>query len=326
MDLKRNKKILIRADASSQIGVGHMMRALALGQLLSDHGYEIHFATVAHEGFSADLLSVQRFRVYDLTSKTAWEESADLEQLLKIAKDTQPAWVVLDGYHFTGIYERILKQSGYKILRVDDVPQGHYYADVILNQNFGAENFVYEKEPYASVLTGLQNVLLRREFRSLDPLPRPVKNPDQWQIMVSLGGSSSLDSVYDLMDKALKDLPHVSFKKVLGQENIALEMLNSDMAIVSGGSTMWELVYMGVPFFTVALNEKQEAYLPLLSQKGLCVNLGFFKRLTIENVRQSVLQFIRDREGREQMKRRLQDSMDRRVIGQKVLEKLMAVV
>ena len=42
----KKEKILFRADASDEIGMGHVIRMLALGQFLSDNNYEIHLPNV----------------------------------------------------------------------------------------------------------------------------------------------------------------------------------------------------------------------------------------------------------------------------------------
>ena len=59
-------------------------------------------------------------------------------------------------------------------------------------------------------------------------------------------------------------------------------MFKSDLAIVSGGSTMWELLHMRVPFLSIPLNKAQQGYLEFLEKENLCDNLGWHEQLTPE--------------------------------------------
>ncbi len=323
-DLPRKGKVLIRADASWVIGAGHVMRTLALGQLLSEAGYEVHFATIPHDPTILDLLNQEGFNVHCFRQDTVWSASSDLGSFLSLASQVQPAWVVLDGYHLDHDYERAVKRSGCKLLRIDDLPAGHYYADVVLNQNYGAETFKYEREPYTQVLAGLRYALLRREFRKVVSFDRPIRTSRPLQLLVSLGGSSEKTDVLNftiaqgLSGLSVKDVSVTFLVGALGR-NMAEEMSKADMAIVSGGSTMWELIYMNVPFMAVALNEMQRDYLQMLSAHGICVDLGRHEYLTIAGVRQSALDFIQDHEGRMRMSNQFKPLMDRRNIGRDLL-------
>ena len=47
---------------------------------------------------------------------------------------------------------------------MDDIAQGHYLADLVLNQNINASRESYSAEEYTRFVIGPKNVLLRREF------------------------------------------------------------------------------------------------------------------------------------------------------------------
>ena len=69
-------------------------------------------------------------------------------------------------------------------------------------------------------------------------------------------------------------------------------MVKSSISILSGGSVMWEAVYMRLPFMSIALTTKQIPYLKLLSQKGMCINLGWHGDLNIEGLTNNISNFI----------------------------------
>ena len=328
----KNQRILLRADASPQIGAGHVMRSLALGQLLMDEGHEVHFGTIPDHPAIVDLLKQQGFKVHCMQQPDRLDAASDLYAFLGLAKGIQPSWVVLDGYHFDNDYERQVKRSGYKLLRIDDIPSGHYYADVVLNQNYGAETFVYEKEPYTQVLAGLRHVLLRREFRKIGLADKKINQGGPWHIMVSLGGSSTKTD--ELNFKIVQGLSSLcgedhSITLLAGKmgdgiknftdNNMAEEMSKADLAIVSGGSTMWELVYMRVPFLAVSLNDRQREYIRTISLQGLCVELGRHEDLTPDLVDQRVRDLMGNLQKRGKMIEKYRSVMDKNHMGRDLL-------
>jgi UDP-2,4-diacetamido-2,4,6-trideoxy-beta-L-altropyranose hydrolase len=341
-----NKRILFRVDASPQMGAGHLMRMVALGQFLSDAGYEIHFATIPHNIQLVEYLRSEGFQVYCLKKEASWDALKDGEQLAGIAGQIQPAWVVLDGYHFDADYELKIKQSKFSLLRMVDIPSGHYYADVILNQNYGAEDMAYSAEKNTRILAGVKYVMLRREFRRMD-LPSFRKENEPFHILVSLGNVPSKTDALNLKiaqgfsginekglsatmiigrmngesSRVAEEIKRVAWPIEVKShsQNMAEEMSKADLAIVSGGSTMWELMHMRVPFLAVSLTQEQRSYLPLLAGNGLCVDLGWHEHLSVDCIRESVLAFLQDREGRIQMSDKFQEIVDRRNIGRDLL-------
>jgi spore coat polysaccharide biosynthesis predicted glycosyltransferase SpsG len=323
---------------------------LALGQLLSDWGYEVHFATIPYDSSILDYLKDEPFPLQYLKQEVPWDASKDLDRLLCLASRIRPSWVVLDGGHFGADYEHGIKQCGFKLLRIDDIPSNHYYADVLLNQNYGAEEMICSTEPNTRVLAGLKYVLLRREFREIDSSSKKARGNGRFHLLVSLGGSSErTDTLNSMIVQGLSNIceKHLSATLIVGKmggrishlekvakniswpiqikdqsRNVAAEMLKADLAIVSGGSTMWELMYMRVPFLAISITLAQRSYLRLLSERGLCVNLGWHEDLTPDSVHKSALDLIHDNIRRRQMRIKTEGIMDRDNVGGDLLEVL----
>ena len=56
-------------------------------------------------------------------------------------------------------------------------------------------------------------------------------------------------------------------------------MTSADMAISAGGSTCWELCYVGVPFIVGIIANNQEEIAYGLSNAGAALNCGWFRSL-----------------------------------------------
>ncbi len=229
-----------------------------------------------------------------------------------------------------------------------DVSTSHCVADVLLNQNYGAEYMKYSTETTTYLLTGLKYLLLRREFLKANLGEKRIFESGHFHLLVSLGGGSEISDPLNLkiaealseirecegsvslivgkMGQKPKDLIEITKKSTLPiqviteSRDIISEMLRSDLAIVSCGSTMWELMYMKVPFLAVSLTGVQRDYLKFLTGEGLCMDLGWHEDLTPVSVRKSVLGFIHDNICRRQIRDKVECIMDRSNIGRDLLE------
>ena len=65
-ELSPDLRVLFRADASLQIGSGHIMRCLTLAESLRQEGAEVRFACRSHPGNLVGLLFEKVIEVYQL--------------------------------------------------------------------------------------------------------------------------------------------------------------------------------------------------------------------------------------------------------------------
>ncbi len=179
--------LLVRADAGAKMGTGHVMRRLALAQAWQDAGGTARFAMIGPpEGILARLAA----EGIEVVSLSAVPGSADdARQTVALARQCAAAWVVVDGYQFSGEYERAVKEAGLKLLAIDDYGHaGHYWADLVLNQNLHAEEDLYRnREPYTGLLLGTRFALLRREFWKWRGWRRETAETGR-KLLVTLGG------------------------------------------------------------------------------------------------------------------------------------------
>ena len=270
--------ITIRADASVQIGTGHVMRCLALAQAWRRTGGSVVFASsettdalearLVGEGFQSTRLAV-------IPGTTE-----DARTTAELARHQNASWVVADGYHFGLEFQQVIKAAGLRLLLLDDY--GHaeeYVADLILNQNLAVDASLYAKRtPHTRLLLGTRYALLREEFLSWRDWKREIP-PVARKVLVTLGGSDP-DNVTGKVIQALADVPDLEVIVVVGGSNPHLEdikfkiqnskfkiILNAtnmpelmawaDVAIAAGGSTSWELAIMGLPSLVLVLAENQ---------------------------------------------------------------------
>jgi UDP-2,4-diacetamido-2,4,6-trideoxy-beta-L-altropyranose hydrolase len=291
-------KVLIRADASSRIGTGHVMRCLALAQACQERGATVRFLCAEVPAPLETRLSGEGVRVTRLAGDPDPEH--DLAQTIALARGMAADWLVLDGYHFGSAYQEAIKRAGLSLLFLDDY--GHaddYCADLVLNQNISAEASLYsQRKPGTRLLLGTRFCLLRREFWPWRGWKRAMTDSAD-KVLVTMGGSDPGDMtlliVRELM--ALND-PRLAVRIVAGPGNRHVQALEealllapcamrlcrdvesmpelmawADIAISAGGSTCWELACMGLPSVLVSLSPDQTAICAGLGRIGAAVNL-----------------------------------------------------
>jgi UDP-2,4-diacetamido-2,4,6-trideoxy-beta-L-altropyranose hydrolase len=98
MEHAKIDNLIIRADASTDMGTGHLMRSLALGQAWKDDGGEVIFITACRNESLLHRIRQENFSLHLLDAahpdETDWIHSRD------ILLSHPDSWIVLDGYQF----------------------------------------------------------------------------------------------------------------------------------------------------------------------------------------------------------------------------------
>jgi UDP-2,4-diacetamido-2,4,6-trideoxy-beta-L-altropyranose hydrolase len=341
------KTFLMRADASAQIGAGHLMRTIALGQMLFDAGHSVHFATIPADFDFIARLKGEGFFVHLFRQPFSATEDAD--SLVELAKQIDASWIIIDGYYFLGSYEKVIKDSlpAVSLMRIDDVPRVHHFADLLLSQNFGAEKMSFSTEPATKKMLGLEFLLLRREFReALAAINLNSKGRTQ-RLLVTLGGGTvetdaanlkiaeilSIVDASDLKITFIGGKMSASRQKIGGflksgqtfmehTDSMAMEIAHADLAIVSGGSSMWEVMFLGVPFLAVSLTQAQDRYLRSLQEQKLCIHLGYFSDLNPLTVINAIYKLRDDFKLQYEYKSRYAKLIDSKNLGKHLIDVL----
>jgi len=294
---------LIRADATPEMGSGHVMRCIALGQLLLDSAHNVTFITKTNNQKLLRKIESENFSLFQLQENLTPNEDAN--HTADIAIRNKSDYIITDGYHFDTHYQQIIKKHNLKLMCIDDIAGCHYVSDIVINQNLNAELvFKYSAEPYTKLFLGIDYVILRREFRIIRNYNRVIENECK-KILITLGGGDAKNNTGLLLNK-MNDIKITQFDitVLLGSgfmyeeeiKNIAADNYHTitikksidnvvpfmqwcDLAIAAAGTTVWELLTLRTPMLVGIAAENQVPIANELNSTGSAINLGWFDRI-----------------------------------------------
>ena len=316
----------MRADASTGIGVGHVMRSMALAQAWQQDGGVAFFAAAEMPAPLAQRLVSSGLRVEEVAGQPG--SADDLHHTVALASANGAGCVVADGYAFGATWQRGVKDAGLALVVIDDYGHaGPYCADVVLNQNLAADSALYrEREPGTRLLLGSPYTLLRSEFTTFRGETRGVPSAGR-RILVTLGGSDPENVTLEVV-RALATItgpalevrilaggsyPHLAELKsalaaapdtweiVVDSAQMPEQMRWADLAISAAGSTSWELAFMQVPMILIVAAENQREIGRRLAEAGAAVNLGPLETLRGTAIAEAVTALLPDHERRRRM-------------------------
>ncbi len=295
--------LFIRADASAQIGTGHVMRMLALAQAWQRAGAgPVVFLCAQLPAALADRLRSEPCTVVELPQAATPADDARAT-LAAIGNYFQlsDVWLVADGYHFGGEFQQVIKAEGVRLLVMDDNGENaDYVCDLVLNQNIHAdEKFYARRAAHTRLLLGTRHVLLRKEFLAVErrrDIPTVARrllvtmggadpgnmtgmildglaqwSPEEGELCVVLGGSNPRA---DELERQARALPWSKVRVRRNATNMPELIRWADMAVTAGGSTCWELCLLGLPMLVISIAENQRALVQALGAAGAAVVVG----------------------------------------------------
>lgn len=303
-------RLVIRADASAQIGAGHVMRCLALAEAwVRAEAGPVTAASIALPDSLRRRLIDAGVDVVDHPGPAG--SAADLAALRALVQSA-PTACVLDGYAFGRDYQREVQRAALTLV-VDD---GHraegFAADLLLDQNLGADRAHYAAlAPGAELLLGTEFALLRSEFLAAG---RPGRPRTGRRVLVTLGGSDPA-GLSEGAARALSEHPggaeRIDVCLVLGGSNPRADavaaaladtpvqvlrdarnmpelMAQADLAVAAAGSTCWELCYSALPAVLVVVADNQRDIAAQLHAAGAALNLGWHEAVSPGQVASAV--------------------------------------
>ncbi|MDB4466623.1 UDP-2,4-diacetamido-2,4,6-trideoxy-beta-L-altropyranose hydrolase [bacterium] len=282
--------IIVRADGSSQIGLGHIMRCIGLSQELKQLGFQIIFAMCQRLPQIESRLSSEGFQISYLECIAGSCEDARLVE--QLCREQHANLLIIDGYQFKSEWFDAISSVNIPKMLWTDFPQSKRLpVDIVLDQNPNAENMRYDlTSPNAVLLLGLNFTVLRSEFINCENFRH--KRTELKRVLITMGGSDPSQLTIPILQSIQQTDLSLQVDVVVGPANNQLKKVaalaqqmpsttvyqdltdmsqlikDADLAISAAGITLWEFAFSGLPALAYAVAQNQTPNATALENNG----------------------------------------------------------
>jgi len=293
----KKKRALFRADGNSQIGLGHISRLLALAEALKNT-FDIVFLVQDPVEFIREQVINEGYQLVSLPATENYlTEAKSISGNYLNASDV----IICDGYFIETAYQEILKESGAKLVYIDDLNAFPIKAELVINHSPGADAKNYKLREGAKALCGLNYILLRKPFLEAAKTTRTITNVDS--VLICIGGADPMNFTTSFTEivleiekiknltiitgnafkhkTQLQEICESSGKNIQWLSNVSAEdMVNeikkTHIAIVPASTISLECVAIGTGIITGYYVDNQKNIYEGLINNGLAFNGGNF--------------------------------------------------
>ena len=269
-------RVVLRADAGSAGGTGHVMRLLTLSEELRRRGHDVRLATAEIDvPWLAEHLAVTGIPLLP-----AVRDRLDPDVL-----DDRPDWVVVDSYRIPPADIAALRPAARVLALVDGETRG-IDADLVIDTNLGAEatgEAMLRGAGYALIRDA---ILLSRRDEPWMLASSPAR------VLAFLGGSDPTSAGIDVA-RGLADVRgiritmvapphlHTGLRAILGAEAEILDptpelpalLAATDLVVAAAGTSAWDVCALGIPAVLIGVVGNQSASIAAAAEARVALTI-----------------------------------------------------
>jgi spore coat polysaccharide biosynthesis predicted glycosyltransferase SpsG/CMP-N-acetylneuraminic acid synthetase len=274
--LKR-KTIVFRVIGDTEVGMGHIYRALSLAHEISDH--QIMFVCD----------SDNRVAVNNLAGSDYWLGIYEPNKIVEKIISLKPHLVINDILTTNKTDIIAMQNQGIKVVNFEDLGEGAQISDITFNE-------LYDQPLIegANIRWGQEYFFVRDEFNNATPHPQC---DDINNLLITFGGTDPNDSTFSILEAIfpLCEQMNIHIDVVTGsgyngydhlkdqfgnKKNISITratgviskiMERTQFAITSNGRTIYELAHMNIPSIVIPHHEREKTHLFACRENGFLV-------------------------------------------------------
>jgi spore coat polysaccharide biosynthesis predicted glycosyltransferase SpsG/CMP-N-acetylneuraminic acid synthetase len=309
--------VVFRVDGGGEIGMGHVSRCLTLASEL-DTALRCELTFVTDEAYPAGAESIR---------EAGYTVHAVSDPKVEGIATLDPDIVFLDVLDTDAAAVRDLHRSVAAVINLEDSAGGLESADFVINAL--SRDDVDRDSLRENHFTGPAYFVLRDEFRGHDAdIPQHAE-----RVLLTFGGSDpaglSAHACRAVANDTAREYrlvlgPGKDDRETLGEllsacghvnvrENVSdmgAQMSWADLAVASGGRTVFELAATGTPTLVVTQNEREHERIQRLADRGLVEYLGHHKEVSAAELRAAIERLADDYDRRRQLSERGRDLVD----------------
>jgi spore coat polysaccharide biosynthesis protein SpsF len=323
--------VLFRCDASPSIGLGHLVRCLALAdELHKNHGVEVTFALRASP-LASQMVKRRSYPILQPRDGAVFDHEAWLRDCILKAGAQTLVVDVRDDLPQAAL--NALAEKGTIVAVLDDLSDRRWAADLAFYPPVPQVRRVDWSGFRGRLCVGWEWIVLRSQFAE----SFPSRYNSKCSLLVAMGGSDpaglTLKAVraLDRLDEDFESVIIVgagfchrqSLRDLLGQtrrrfavredvSEMSAAMAQADLAVCSFGMTSYEVAAMGVPAACVCLTEDHAESASALVAAGMGISMGVDDQDTETRMAVAVERLLADKNARAQMSARARELVDGR--------------
>jgi spore coat polysaccharide biosynthesis predicted glycosyltransferase SpsG len=318
---QKAKVVLIRADGSKAIGMGHLNRACLLANMLKER-FGLLTKVVMKDDSAAKVFlhqhALEELEVITLPSYISVVQ--EISMLIGHMEKEKASLLIVDILEQETNPEYLKSVRGYGcpvVAITDDSQRRELDADITVNGNPAQIGQDYSDKA--------GRYLLGPMYFLMDPIYGriKVKEPDGnvKKILLTLGGSDHNNLLFRILDALEKKAGQISVLIVTSMATGYLNQLENhlkalsisselfvdvntlaplwgkcDLAVTAGGNTLFERIASRLPGATICQLERQMKIADCFQSLGVNFNLGFGPDLSEETLVNKISEFLSDRE------------------------------
>jgi UDP-2,4-diacetamido-2,4,6-trideoxy-beta-L-altropyranose hydrolase len=288
-------RLLIRTEASPQIGMGHFMRCFAIAEAARVQGVEVIF--LLNELGAAVKARLAAIGAQGVQVDGPLGGPGDFLALTALNL-TRDDWLLIDSYAATEDYIA-LQKNAVRVAVIDDLNAlDRFDCDLLINPAQAVRPVDYERKTPARLLLGADYALIRKEFSARSAVP------ESDVITIMFGGSDPMQLTGHCAEITHEALPDAQIRIIAGPANqhtdnlLALArkvdhirlsvspdsvvdvLAGSQLVITAAGGSVGEVAAIGLPALVLVVYDNQAAALkacpyPVIdARSGLPEDLG----------------------------------------------------
>ena len=319
------KIVIIRCQANKTIGFGHLVRSRVLGKKLLELGYKTILVGPSKKYMHTD----DKVIFYKWIEREIWLNSfAEAEFHIGLAKTYGVKHIIMDDYRSDYEHQVLLRKARLRILQQYDAskPQ-RFAADLVINSSPYEKREFYKDSLYDDsirMLHGPKYSILRSEFLAYDIKKMKKKN----NILLTFGGGDDRGSILFVLNELRDNIPNGwKITIVVGEHNPQIKSIknwlkdyalndiellvnpvdivevfaSAKIAILSGGTTTFEVAFFGVVSILIPIAENQYNQGKGWQNLGASIYLGPFDLIEDGVILNTLKNLVEDEEKLEKM-------------------------
>lgn len=284
--------VVFRTEGGGDLGLGKVYRAVTIATEIEEI-FECDITFVTDESYQEGISLIQSHG-FDL--RTVRNANEDLDTVRALDPDI----VIVDLEEINKQYHDQLHQCSAAVIDFENVYDGEEPADFVINPQRHLDDF--ERDNY---LNGPKYLVLREEFRNQSPeIPQTAQN-----VLLTFGGTDPLGLTVNCVEALGRADLGYEYRVVLGPgfdredrlqslpestlsqfefrrnvENMGEIMQWADIAVSSGGRTVYELAAMGTPSIVIAQNDGEVERMKLLCEHDAIEFLGHGRTVDFQSL------------------------------------------